>query len=96
MYIKIYETEESVLLAVCDRDLIGKTYRDSGMRLEVTEEFYKGELVDAAKVQTALLEATTANIVGEQSVAAAISCGAIDPECVIVISGVPHAQMFCV
>ncbi len=94
MYIKIYDTEESVLVAVCDRGLIGNTYRDSGLKLEVTEEFYKGELVDAALVQTALLEATTANIVGEQSVAAAISCGAIDPECVIVISGVPHAQMF--
>ncbi len=96
MYIKIYETEVSVLVAVCDRDLIGKTYRDSGLKLEVDEEFYKGEPVDADQVQTALLEATTANIVGEQSVAAAISCGAIGPESVIVISGVPHAQMFCV
>ena len=94
MYIKIYETEESVLVAVCDRDLIGNTYRDPGLKLEVTEEFYKGELVDAARVQAVLLEATTANIVGEQSIAAAISCGAIDQECVIVIGGVPHAQMF--
>ena len=96
MYIKIYDTDESVLVAVCDRGLIGKTYRDSGLKLEVTEEFYKGELVDADRVQTALLEATTANIVGEQSVAVAISCGAIGPESVIVISGIPHAQMFCV
>jgi len=96
MYIKIYETEVSVLVAVCDRDLIGKTYMDSGLKLEVTEEFFKGELVDVARVQTALLQATTANIVGEQSVAAAISCGAIEPECVIIIGGVPHAQMFCV
>jgi len=96
MYIKIYETEVSVLVAVCDRDLIGKTYRDSGLKLEVDEEFYKGEPVDADRVQTALLEATTANIVGERSVAAAISCGAIGPESVIVISGIPHAQMFCV
>lgn len=96
MYIKIYDTEESVLVAVCDRDLIGKTYRDSGLKLEVSEEFYKGELVDTDQVQTALLEATTANIVGEQSMAAAISCGAIDPKSVIVISGIPHAQMFYV
>jgi len=96
MYIKIYETEVSVLVAVCDRDLVGKTYRDSGLKLEVTEEFFKGELVDVARVQTALLQSTTANIVGEQSVAAAISCGAIEPECVIIIGGVPHAQMFCV
>jgi hypothetical protein len=96
MYIKIYDTEVSVLVAVCDRDLIGNTYRDSGLKLEVTEEFYKGEPVDAARVQTALMGATTANIVGEQSVAAAISCGAIEPECVIIIDGIPHAQMFCV
>ena len=96
MYVKIYETEESVLIAVCDRDLIGNTYRDSGLKLEVTEEFFKGELADADRVQTALLQATTANIVGAQSIDAAISCGAIEPESVVVIGGIPHAQMFCV
>ncbi|MCG7848498.1 MAG: DUF424 family protein [ANME-2 cluster archaeon] len=96
MYIKIYETDESILLTVCDRELIGKTLKSNGLKLDIDEEFYKGELADTTQVQTALLEATTANIVGERSVDIAIKCGAIDSACVIDIGGVPHAQMFCV
>ncbi|MCK4938222.1 MAG: DUF424 family protein [Methanosarcinales archaeon] len=94
MYIKIYETEVSILVTVCDRELIGKTLRNNGMKLEIDEEFYKGELADNAQVQTALLEATTANIVGERSVDNAMKCGTIDQSCIIYIGGVPHAQMF--
>ena len=96
MYIKIYETDESILLTVCDRELIGKTLKGNGLKLDVDEEFYKGKLADDAQVQTALLEATTANIVGERSVDNAVKCGAIDRACLIYIDGVPHAQMFCV
>ena len=94
MYIKIHESELSVLLAVCDRELIGKTVRGCGLKLEISEHFYKGELADISQVQAALMEVTTANIIGERSIEAAISCGAIDTGSVIDIDGVPHAQMF--
>ncbi|MCL7412801.1 MAG: DUF424 family protein [ANME-2 cluster archaeon] len=96
MYIKIYETDESLLVTVCDRELIGKTLKSNGLKLEIDEEFYKGELADAVQVQTALQEATTANIVGKRSIDNAIQCGAIDSSCLIYIDGVPHAQMYCV
>lgn len=96
MYVKIYETDESILVTVCDRELIGKTLKGKGLKLEIDEEFYRGELADAEQVRTALLEATTANIVGERSIDNAIQCGAIDKSCLIYIDGVPHAQMFCV
>ena len=44
MYIKTYETDTSKLVAVCDSELIGKTAIEAGMRLEISEEFFKGEL----------------------------------------------------
>ena len=93
---KIYETDESVLVAVCDGDLIGMSVRESGLKLDISEDFYKGQLATITQVQLALANATTANIVGERSIEAAVSCGAIDPDGIIVIGGVPHAQMFCV
>ena len=93
MYIKTYQTDMSVLLTVCDRELIGKTVRGSGLKLDISEFFYKGELADISQVQAAILQATTANIVGERSIEAAVSCGAIDTDCVMDIGGIPHAQM---
>lgn len=83
-------------MTVCDSELIGRVVRSPGLKLDISEDFYKGELADIMKVQEALLEATTANIVGERSIEAAVSCGIIDPDCVIEIGGVPHAQLFCV
>jgi hypothetical protein len=40
-----------------------------------------------------LENATIANLVGEIAVKCAIELGLIDPECVIKIKGIPHAQM---
>lgn len=93
MYIKTYETDISKLVAVCDNELIGKTAIEAGMRFEISEEFYKGELVDASQVKFALQMANTANIVGKRSIEAAISCQAIDQDSVIMIEGIPYALM---
>lgn len=93
MYIKTYETDTSILVAVCDSELIGKTVIDAGLRLEISKEFYKGELVDASQVKLALQMTTTANIVGKRSIEAAISCQAIEQDSVIMIDGIPHALM---
>lgn len=94
MYIKIYTTDESVLVTVCDRELIGTTVREAGLKLDISEEFYRGRLADISQVQSVLSDATTANVVGERSIEAAVACGAIDPESIITIGGIPHAQMF--
>lgn len=93
MYIKTYETDASILVAVCDSELLGKTAIEAGLRLEISEEFYNGELVDASRVILALQMATTANIVGKRSIEAAISCQAIEQDSVIIIEGIPHALM---
>jgi hypothetical protein len=96
MYIKIYETDESLLVTVCDSELIGKCVRERGLKLDIYEDFYKGQLADVEKVRLALSNATTANIVGKRSIEAALSCGAIDSDGIIVIGGIPHAQVFCI
>lgn len=93
MYIKIYESDESTLVAVCDSELIGTTAREAGLKLEISQEFYLGALADESQVQRALCNATTANIVGRRSIETAISCSAINPDSVMVIDGIPHAQM---
>jgi uncharacterized protein len=36
----------------------------------------------------------TANLFGEKTIKCAIKCGLIDPDSVIVIDCVPHAQVF--
>jgi hypothetical protein len=96
MYVKSYRSGRNFLVAACDRELIGKCLRERGLKLEVTENFYKGSLASCKELADMLKDATIANLVGERTVKCAISKGFIDEEGVIKICGVPHAQMYVV
>ncbi len=93
MYMKKYDTEGQLIVAVCDNDIIGKKFKEGELVLKLDEGFYKGDDVWDEEVKAALLDATIANIAGEKSIACAVECGCIDPDNIIFIQGIPHAQM---
>lgn len=93
MYLKSYSVNKEILVAVCDSELIGRTFREGELHLSVNEDFFKGHPADEDEVKKALKDATIANLVGEQSVACGIDSGIVDEHCVITIDGIPHAQM---
>lgn len=93
MYMKKYETDGQTIVAVCDKNIIGKKFREGNLVLKVEEFFYKGDDASEEEVKKALSCATIANISGKESIACAVECGCIDPDSVILIEGIPHAQM---
>ena len=93
MYLKDHISNGTRLIAICDRELVGQTFTDGALRLEVSEFFYKGELTTPNGVKNALRRAATANLVGERSVACALEEGFITKDNILIIDGVPHAQM---
>ncbi|WP_048149772.1 DUF424 domain-containing protein [Palaeococcus ferrophilus] len=93
IYVKVYRVQGEVLVAACDEELLGKTFREGELKLEVKERFYGGEKVDEDALGPLLGEATIANLTGERCVKKAVELGYIDPERVLRIDGVPHAQL---
>ncbi len=93
MYIKKYDTEGHIIVAVCDRNLLGKKFREGKLVLKLDSSFYKGDEANEIDVKEALSSATIANIAGEKAIACAVECGCIDLDTVIFIEGIPHAQM---
>lgn len=93
IYVKIYRVQGEVLLAACDEELLGKTFREGELKLEVKERFYRGKLVDEDALEDLLNEATIANLTGERCVRKAMELGYVDEGRVLWIQGVPHAQM---
>jgi hypothetical protein len=91
--IKVYKKGNDLLIGACDERLIGKTFEEGKFHLEVKKEFYDGERVTKEAFKKILDSATIANLVGELTIKAAIEIGLVDPDCVIKIKGVPHAQM---
>lgn len=94
MYLKIYKNGEHVLVAACDKEVLGKSLKHGNTVVEISRGFYEGEEVSDDELQKALQEATTANLFGEKTIKCAIKCGLIDPDSVMIIDCVPHAQIF--
>ena len=90
--LRVVRTRGETLVVICDRELLGKTFRRRGMKLEVKESFYRGREATVEECISALREATIANLVGS-IVEHAIKAGIIDRRNVFKFEGVPHAQM---
>jgi hypothetical protein len=93
MFMKKYVTDGKVIVAICDIDIIGKKFKEGNLVLKLEESFYKGCQACEDEIKAALACASIANIAGVRSIACAVGCGFIDPETVIYIDGIPHAQM---
>lgn len=91
--LKLKTIGKEKVVAACDEELLGKTFREGKFKLEVKESFYKGSSANCKELSKALKEATIANLVGEETIQCAIDCGAIDKENVMRIEKIPHAQM---
>ena len=91
--IKIYKQGSDLLIGACDENLIGKKFEDGKFQIDVKKEFYDGERITSDVLKKFLEEATIANLVGKATIKVAINMGLVDPDCIIKIKGVPHAQM---
>ena len=91
--IKIYKQGNDILIGACDKELIGKKFKEGKLQILVTKEFYGGREISIQSLIQYLKEATIANLVGKNTVECAIKIGLIDPDCVLKIQGIPHAQM---
>ena len=87
------QTPDGILLASCDLELLGKSFEENGLHLNVKEDFYGGENVTIDKFEEKLKAAYIANLVGKKTVNKAIELGLISKSAVITIQGIPHAQI---
>jgi len=85
-------TQEEVLVAICDAELLGKEFKQGELRLKIDEGFYCGDEANVEACLAALKEATIANLVGS-IVEHAVKAGFIDRANVMRFQNVPHAQM---
>ena len=89
---KVFRTKEEVVIAICDKKLLGKKIKFKDFKVHVSENFYGGEIIDENVAVRAMKAATVGNLFGEEIVRLAKKNGFIDGKNVILIDGIPHAQ----
>ena len=90
---QIYERGNDVLLAACDKELLGKKFEEEDIQLDVSESFYGGDETKTDQICEELKHSNIANLVGEKVIDAVIEAGFGDKEDVLWIDDVPHLQI---
>lgn len=94
MFVNIIDSSRLVV-AACDKNLIGKTFEQDTFQLDVKENFYKDEEKTKEELiaifQDMRKEDATFNLVGEETIQAALEAGIISEEGISKIDGIPFA-----
>lgn len=93
VYVNIMNQGRQVLVAACDVEILGRTLRRGKLLFEVRESFYKGSKMKIEEAMILIRSATTVNLVGSKIVKHAVKEGLVHPEAILVIAGIPHAQI---
>ncbi len=93
VYVKSYNTEKGTMVACCDEDLMGKTFREGKLKLSLDSGFYGNSLLALGEALILMDGAEILNLVGRNIIDAAIDKGIVHPEAVILVAGVPHVQV---
>jgi hypothetical protein len=94
MLVKIIRSQRD-LVAVCDSELIGKRFEEGNVQLDLTGSFFRGDEFSREEtiriMERMARDDATFNIVGKDSVDAALEAGIIIEEGIAEIQGVPFA-----
>lgn len=96
IYFKVHESQNRKVLAVCDKDIVGKILEENQFYFDITESFYKGEEITSDELKKMIREFDNINLVGEKSIEVAISEKITSKKNVIRIKNIPHVQIFTI
>jgi len=94
MFVKIHKSYRYVV-AIADKELIGKIFEQDKFQLNVKENFFKGEEISQEKaislMQDYNKEDATFNIIGKESTQTALKAGIITKQGIKKINNIPFA-----
>ncbi len=93
VYVKVHHHGKEVVVAICDEDLLGKTFTEGAVKIEVSEKFYGGEKMNIREAMKIAKKATIANFLGKNAVKYAVKSKLVHKDAVMVVASIPHAQL---
>lgn len=91
VYLKIHRRNGMETIACCDECLLNQIFREGNLKIEITNQFYGGNLLNIEEAIEILKESNNFNIVGEGIIKMAIDKKLVPKEGVRSINGVPMA-----
>ena len=92
VFLKIHVQNEIETVAACDEELLNQVFKKGNLRIEISNQFFGGNLIKIDDAIGILKQASYFNIVGEKIINKAIDCQILPKEGVRFINGVPMAM----
>ena len=93
---KIWKHDGEVLVAVSDIDILGKTFSNDELSIEVSRDFYEGKIINEAEIKELLKTGTIINAVGNKIISLLIEEDVVEEKNVLKIGEIKHAQVFVI
>ena len=94
MFVNVIKSYRDVV-AICDKELLGKKFEEGNLQLDVKESFFRGKESSKQEISEIMrdmkLEDSTFNIIGKKSVQTALETGIITKDGIRKIAEVPFA-----
>lgn len=91
MLVKVHKTNNREVIAISDKNLIGKEFEEGDKYLEVKKSFYEGDDLKEEEILKLLEDANSINIVGEESIKFALKNKIVDEEGILKVNKIPYA-----
>ena len=81
-----------LILTVCDKEIIGKRFETTDLKLDLSSDFYKGKEKTDKEIIRLFEQAYMINLVGQKSVELGLNTKIISEKDIIKIKDIPYVQ----
>lgn len=93
MIVKIHKTQDGKkIVAICDKELIGKEFKEKNIQLDLSSNFYRGEEESEEDIKKIFYGAYIVNMAGKKAVNLGKKEGIVLESNIIYVQKIPHAQ----
>ena len=91
--VKKRQGPHGTLIIITDKDILGKKFEEGRLQLDLTLDFYKGEEMEAEDIKKLIKGARHLHLTGESAVKLGVSIDAVNPDKILRVQNVPHAEV---
>jgi len=91
---RLINHNDTLMLNICDADLLGRTLKRDNFTLKITEKYYAQKVVEKEEAKDLLRRANNINMVGKEIISLSTNIGIGSQEGVKEIDGIPFLIIF--
>lgn len=92
--VRLVNYQQRKMLNICDADLIGKTIRQSDLKVNISKSYFAERVIEEKEAEILLKNASIINMVGKQTIGLSIKLGIGSQKGVKEIEGIPFLLVF--